>query len=316
LLQIDASGLGPRACYNLRQRPLITSFLLARHSTEGTRGYDQRCFSCLARAAVLTAQIVDIHRFATEGKLVGYFGVFPVQASSGLDRQGKPRAPKRYVMCPRGSDLVRRYLYLAALSAAQHNPAVQPLYQRVRAKHPDHPASNLPWQTLPVSQSITVVALVQDSAQRFSWAALAAGSAGGCSRDRLRVFATYGGWGATGGGVQEAAHGAPSVAEYARMDHGRVHAGMPEQFLHRPKCRSRLRGGAWGTNDGRLGSSGANAGAPRPAKDKAGASSRTPKRRGRTPESTAQAAWCPCKHPFTSAIFQVAAWPLRLDAGN
>jgi hypothetical protein len=31
-------------------------------------------------------------------------------------------------------------LYLAALTAAQHNPAVQPLYQRVRAKHPDHPA--------------------------------------------------------------------------------------------------------------------------------------------------------------------------------
>ena len=26
---------------------------------------------------------------------------------------------------------------MAALSAAQHNPAVKPLYQRVRAKHPD-----------------------------------------------------------------------------------------------------------------------------------------------------------------------------------
>jgi transposase len=91
-------------------------------------------------AAILTARIVAIERFDTPNKLVGYFGLFPVEASSGLDRAGKPRPPKRYVMCPRGSDLVRRYLYNAALSAAQHNPAVKPLYQRVRAKHPDHPA--------------------------------------------------------------------------------------------------------------------------------------------------------------------------------
>ncbi len=91
-------------------------------------------------AAILTAKMVSIDRFETEAKLIGYFGVFPVEAASGVDRDGRPRTPKRYVMCPRGSDLVRRYLYNAALSAAQHNPAVRPLYQRVRAKHPDHPA--------------------------------------------------------------------------------------------------------------------------------------------------------------------------------
>jgi transposase len=90
-------------------------------------------------AAILTAKIVDPHRFVKPGKLIAYFGVFPVEASSGIDREGKPRAPKRLVMCPRGNDLVRRYLYLAALSAAQHNPAVRPLYQRARAKHPNHP---------------------------------------------------------------------------------------------------------------------------------------------------------------------------------
>jgi transposase len=91
-------------------------------------------------AAVLTAKIVAIDRFDTEAKLVGYFGTFPVEAASGIDRDGRRRPPRRYVMCQRGNDLVRRYLYLAALSAAQHNPAVRPLYQRVRAKHPDHPA--------------------------------------------------------------------------------------------------------------------------------------------------------------------------------
>jgi Transposase IS116/IS110/IS902 family/CHC2 zinc finger len=91
-------------------------------------------------AAVLTAPIVAIERFATPGQLVAYFGTFPVEESSGIDRDGRRRAPKRRVMCPRGCDLVRRYLWTAALSAAQHNPAVRPLYQRVRAKHPDHPA--------------------------------------------------------------------------------------------------------------------------------------------------------------------------------
>jgi hypothetical protein len=35
---------------------------------------------------------------------------------------------------------VRYYLYNAALWAVHHNPAVRPLYQRVRAKHPDHPS--------------------------------------------------------------------------------------------------------------------------------------------------------------------------------
>ncbi len=91
-------------------------------------------------AAVLTAFILDIDRFDTPGQLVNYFGVLPVEASSGIDRDGTPRGPKRYKMSPRGNDLVRRYLWMAALSAAKHNPACRPLYTRVRAKHPDKPS--------------------------------------------------------------------------------------------------------------------------------------------------------------------------------
>jgi transposase len=49
-------------------------------------------------AAILTAFILDIDRFATPTKLVAYFGVMPIKASSGVDRAGKPRAPKGYVM--------------------------------------------------------------------------------------------------------------------------------------------------------------------------------------------------------------------------
>ena len=62
-------------------------------------------------AAILTAKIVDPHRFADPGKLVGLFGVFPVEASSGIDRDGKSRLPVRMVMCKRGNDIVRRYLW-------------------------------------------------------------------------------------------------------------------------------------------------------------------------------------------------------------
>jgi hypothetical protein len=91
-------------------------------------------------AGILTAFILDIGRFATAGQLVNYFGVLPVEASSGVERDGTPRGPKRHTMSPRGNDLVRRYLWMAALSAAKHNPACRALYGRVRAKHPDRPA--------------------------------------------------------------------------------------------------------------------------------------------------------------------------------
>jgi hypothetical protein len=91
-------------------------------------------------AAILTAKIIDPHRFVLPAKLTGLFGIFPVQAASGIDRDGNARLPVRMIMSKRGNDLVRRYLWMAALSAARHNPAVRPLYQRVRAKHPDQPS--------------------------------------------------------------------------------------------------------------------------------------------------------------------------------
>ena len=91
-------------------------------------------------AAVLTASILDIERFESPGKLVAYFGVLPIEAASGVERDGTPRGPKRYVMSRRGNDLVRRYLWMAGLCAIQHNPAVRALYARVVAKHPDQKA--------------------------------------------------------------------------------------------------------------------------------------------------------------------------------
>src|SRR5262249_45411131 len=75
-------------------------------------------------AAALTAFILDIERFESPGKLVAYFGVLPIEMSSGVERDGTPRGSRRYVMSQRGNDLVRRYLWMAALSAVQVNPAV------------------------------------------------------------------------------------------------------------------------------------------------------------------------------------------------
>src|SRR5262249_18066036 len=92
-------------------------------------------------AAVLTAFIRDIDRFATPGKLVAYFGVLPIEASRGVDRDGQPRGPRRHVLSRRGNDLGRRYLWMAALSAVRCNPAVRAVYARVVARHPQRKAS-------------------------------------------------------------------------------------------------------------------------------------------------------------------------------
>lgn len=85
-------------------------------------------------AAVLVAKIVDIERFATPEKLVGYFGTFPAESSSGVDRQGQPHSPGTMSMCHKGCDLIRRYLWNAAKSAIVHNPQVRALYHRLRAR--------------------------------------------------------------------------------------------------------------------------------------------------------------------------------------
>lgn len=85
-------------------------------------------------AAVLVAKIVSIDRFETKGKLVSYFGAFPEANQSGKDKYGKPVPPGTMEMSQQGSDLVRRYLWMAAKSAAMHNHAVKALYVRLRAR--------------------------------------------------------------------------------------------------------------------------------------------------------------------------------------
>ena len=46
-------------------------------------------------AAALVAKMVSIDRFATPGSVVSYFGIFPEENTSGVDKFGRPvpRAP-------------------------------------------------------------------------------------------------------------------------------------------------------------------------------------------------------------------------------
>jgi transposase len=87
-----------------------------------------------ATAAVLTAKIGDIGRFKEPEKLVGYFGTFSEEESSGMDKDGQPKRHLKQVMSRKGNDLVRKYLWNAAKSAIQHNPAVRAMYKRLRAR--------------------------------------------------------------------------------------------------------------------------------------------------------------------------------------
>jgi transposase len=85
-------------------------------------------------AAILVAKIIDIDRFATPEALVGYFGIFPEEHSSGVDKKGRPLPPGTMVMSPRGNDLVRGALWMAALSGVRNNPALRALFRRLKAK--------------------------------------------------------------------------------------------------------------------------------------------------------------------------------------
>jgi transposase len=87
-----------------------------------------------ATAAVLVAKIVDINRFATPYKLVNYFGVFPEEDRSGVDKHGHPLPPGTMHMSRKGNDLVRSYLWNVSRPAIRHNPAIRALYRRLKAK--------------------------------------------------------------------------------------------------------------------------------------------------------------------------------------
>jgi transposase len=88
----------------------------------------------LATAAVLTAKMVAIDRFASAVQVISYFGVFPEEDRSGIGPDGTAKPGRCRHMSRKGHDLARKYLWNAAKSAIIHNPAVRALYKRLRSR--------------------------------------------------------------------------------------------------------------------------------------------------------------------------------------
>ncbi len=84
-------------------------------------------------AAVLAAKIGSIDRFPTASHLTSFFGVFPEEKTSGVDRAGNP-LPTVMRMSRKGNDLVRKCLWMSAMSAVTFNPAVKALYARLKQR--------------------------------------------------------------------------------------------------------------------------------------------------------------------------------------
>lgn len=84
-------------------------------------------------AAALTAKIVSIDRFATPERLVSYFGAFPEENTSGVDKFGRPVPVGTLQMSQKGNDLVRALLWMACQSAIRFNPPIRALYARQKA---------------------------------------------------------------------------------------------------------------------------------------------------------------------------------------
>lgn len=83
-------------------------------------------------AAVILSEIGDIKRFSSPTKLAAFAGIDPTVKQSG-DFNGT-----RCKMSKRGSPYLRRAIWLAANSAAFHDPAVSAFYQKKRAEGKAH----------------------------------------------------------------------------------------------------------------------------------------------------------------------------------
>lgn len=84
-------------------------------------------------AAAIVATAIDIERFETDKQLVGYYGIFPSELQSGVDKFGRPIPAGKKIMCRKGNDLVRGLLWQCAKCASSENgsnPAVRALYLR------------------------------------------------------------------------------------------------------------------------------------------------------------------------------------------
>lgn len=80
-------------------------------------------------AATLVAEIKDIHAFASAQQLAAYAGLTPMRRQSGTSVRGKSRLSKI------GNAVIRKALFLPAMSAKRHNPIVQVFCERLALRN-------------------------------------------------------------------------------------------------------------------------------------------------------------------------------------
>jgi transposase len=81
----------------------------------------------LLTAAWLVVTTVNFRVCPSADAAVGYAGLAPLPYDSGTTVRGRRRIGHR------GNGRLRSALYMASLSAAQHNPLIKPFYERLRA---------------------------------------------------------------------------------------------------------------------------------------------------------------------------------------
>ena len=79
-------------------------------------------------AIMLTASTYAFKSFEDYKQLSSFFGLCPIEFSSGSSIRGRSRISKK------GNPLVRHYLFLCSFTACQYNPQCKALYERIVAK--------------------------------------------------------------------------------------------------------------------------------------------------------------------------------------
>lgn len=80
------------------------------------------------RVAQHMSALMSVHDFQSADQLSAYLGLVPVQRQSGSSLIGRSRLAKN------GPSMLRRLLYLPAITASRHNPCVKALYDRLIAQ--------------------------------------------------------------------------------------------------------------------------------------------------------------------------------------
>jgi len=138
---VVGEGLVEQAIENVRQSQQaehkLELLLEQAYDELGAQGGHRQVITILGigkrTAAALIAKIVSMDRFATPQKVVNYFGCFPQENTSGVDKRGKPVPMGSMKMSRKGNDLVRGYLWMACQAGIRCNPALRALYCRQRA---------------------------------------------------------------------------------------------------------------------------------------------------------------------------------------